>query len=624
MKRTILAVLCFLLGAFFAQADQYQSQQINVSGSVITITNSIQSTSLTLVYTIQGGPSTVSIAVQGCTAAASCTLLDTYTSAFNATRPLQSLSTAYSYFTVSATWIGGTNVSVTVGSFLKSPANSGGVPSQQVNGFYSDSLPGLSLNSNWSPVRINLWADSYGVGGISVSGGAVRPSAVNGGDAMSVLTGSFGANQWAEAKLASIAPSTTVVSITAATFSTPNVTYTYTLTSGTAPFVNEATIIAGMTNAGNNGEFIITAASGGSSGTFTVSDASGVTETGSSGTGNSPSDSNVGFCLRCTTDGRTGYFFIFGTNSYEVPGSAFTSRVWDEEIWKYVNGNGTFLVGTGPTTIPASVGDVYAATANGTTLTLWRNGVSVISTTDSTLTAGSPGLWTWSLSGPNEYKWANWTNTSLGNVPGNAGTTITGFQVGDTSFASSQIAYTLFDAFKGTTGTALATYNPSWTLLSGSTAALSSSPANSVTPTASGGGQYSGRLPAAQWAQLTLPTLLNGSTAANEGPAVCIQPNGTDRYNAAIGSAGAINIQKSISGTPTNIFHETSTFFANGDVGTLLYNQGIVTLLRNGMYFAAVSDSSLNCSNTNAGFWAGVITGSEFFSYFRAGSINGN
>lgn len=82
-----------------------------------------------------------------------------------------------------------------------------------------------------------------------------------------------------------------VVSVTAATKSGNNVTYTYTLTSGPVLRIGMSLVIISMTNGGNNGTFTITALG---SGTFTVVNASGVTESGSSGSGSTTANASVG------------------------------------------------------------------------------------------------------------------------------------------------------------------------------------------------------------------------------------------------------------------------------------------------------------------------------------------
>lgn len=72
----------------------------------------------------------------------------------------------------------------------------------------------------------------------------------------------------------------TGLSISAATISGSNVTYTYSGLTGLALATGRAMAITGMTHAANNGTFVITALG---VGTFTVVNASGVTETGSTG-----------------------------------------------------------------------------------------------------------------------------------------------------------------------------------------------------------------------------------------------------------------------------------------------------------------------------------------------------
>lgn len=70
--------------------------------------------------------------------------------------------------------------------------------------------------------------------------------------------------------------------ISGAVFSGGNVTYTYTLSAGSAPSSGNYIDIYGMADAGNNGKFQI---SGTGSGTFTVPNSSGVSRSGQSGAG---------------------------------------------------------------------------------------------------------------------------------------------------------------------------------------------------------------------------------------------------------------------------------------------------------------------------------------------------
>jgi hypothetical protein len=120
MKRYLLS-LVFLLAAFTARADQYQSQTISNSGGIITITNGPAATSGTFNYSIVGGaPATLTIVLQGCSAS-TCTTLDTYTTVANANRT-PTIGTAYATFAVQASWTGCSSCSVVIGSTLFTPA----------------------------------------------------------------------------------------------------------------------------------------------------------------------------------------------------------------------------------------------------------------------------------------------------------------------------------------------------------------------------------------------------------------------------------------------------------------------------------------------------------------------
>jgi hypothetical protein len=76
-----------------------------------------------------------------------------------------------------------------------------------------------------------------------------------------------------------------VVTITAASQSGSNTTYSYTLISGQSLQVGQTMVISGMKDGGNNGTFTIT---GLGTGTFTVSNSAGVTASGQGGSGTVP------------------------------------------------------------------------------------------------------------------------------------------------------------------------------------------------------------------------------------------------------------------------------------------------------------------------------------------------
>ena len=104
------------------------TQTIATSGSTATIRSN---GGLAAVFeeVITGSPATVSIVIQGCGDAGTCTTLDTYTTVANTVRtPV--LTAPYAYYRVTATWTGGTSPTVTVNTRMTTAANvhSGGSP----------------------------------------------------------------------------------------------------------------------------------------------------------------------------------------------------------------------------------------------------------------------------------------------------------------------------------------------------------------------------------------------------------------------------------------------------------------------------------------------------------------
>ncbi len=287
--------------------------------------------------------------------------------------------------------------------------------------FQRSNSGGNSLNSpQWlTPFPFSEANVGSTSGGIQVLNNAFAPLSSGGDSALTVWLGqTFGNDQWAQATIAAIAAFTSQVSITACSSAAGTSTYTYTLTSGAALIVNQQIYVTGMTNAGNNSPtagFKITALG---SGTFSVANASpGANETGSTGVGKSPSDSNCGVAVRVSADAKTGYFLSIGTNSGAVGGNGVSAdhRVYDVELWKVVSGTATFITQFGQpiNTITDAVGDIYTLAVKGTTLTVWHNSTLLITATDSSIASGSPGLFTWSVGSPGE--WANPTVYTVGN-----------------------------------------------------------------------------------------------------------------------------------------------------------------------------------------------------------------
>jgi len=71
---------------------------------------------------------------------------------------------------------------------------------------------------------------------------------------------------------------------------TSSTTFAYALVNGSTPQPGQSVVVAGMSDAGNNGRFTITAVNPATSstGTITVANAAGVTATGQNGTGTVP------------------------------------------------------------------------------------------------------------------------------------------------------------------------------------------------------------------------------------------------------------------------------------------------------------------------------------------------
>jgi hypothetical protein len=109
-------------------------------------------------YLISGSPSSISIIVQGCGVGGTCEILDTYATVANAIRN-PAVSKPYGYFTVTATWSGGTSVSVAVNAKITTAAGSP-PPSETASNALSPSVQ-ASLTT---PVVVKAGAgDVFGV-----------------------------------------------------------------------------------------------------------------------------------------------------------------------------------------------------------------------------------------------------------------------------------------------------------------------------------------------------------------------------------------------------------------------------------------------------------------------------
>ncbi len=300
--------------------------------------------------------------------------------------------------------------------------------------------PDGALGPNWSAPILTAGEGPDGPGGLLINSNGYGPVNAGGSDAASLWAGgeTFGNDQWAQAMVNTVAPYRAVLAINGASHSGNDTTYTFTLTSGSLTDIIAGgelyVIVSNMAHAGNNGRFT-TSNFGPNS--FTIANASGETAT-ESGTGVCPSDSGAGVMVRgsgTTPTTLNGYFFHVGTNSYKGGG-----RVAYYELWKIADGKFTDLGNAHDNGIARDLPqphDTIALTAVGTTVTAYYNNAILYQVVDTTLTSGVPGVTSWSISGLDEYQWAEWRTIK---PPGNNGTTLNNFSAGDSPFTNTQLA----------------------------------------------------------------------------------------------------------------------------------------------------------------------------------------
>jgi hypothetical protein len=127
LLRLLLPIL--LLSSFLAAQSFPPSQVIANSGGTATFYNTQGQPAMVGSFEeqIAGAPATVSIVIQGCGTNGTCVTLETNTSTTAAQIRTPTISTAYHHFIVTASWTGGTNVSVTVTAILTTAVNGNGV-----------------------------------------------------------------------------------------------------------------------------------------------------------------------------------------------------------------------------------------------------------------------------------------------------------------------------------------------------------------------------------------------------------------------------------------------------------------------------------------------------------------
>jgi hypothetical protein len=499
-----------------------------------------------------------------------------------------------------------------------------------------------ALGSNWTLVP-NYAEESpppytpASPGGILINNNGFGPTAAGGWDCMGKWSGggTFQNAQWAVGTVKTVAAATATLSITAVAGSSSTWTYTFTVLTGSiaAALSNGHlyVIVSGMQNAANNGVFtsvnflgVAGNLTSFTSSTFTVTNASGVAESGSTGSGYCSSDSGVGVGVRLQGTDATnvnGYFYHEGTNSFGGGG-----RKSYDELWKLVNGQGTLLQGTfdaGLALSPPVVGTLLGITVVNNTVTAYRNNSIFYTTTDTGISSGGvPGIWTWSMSGPNEYDFGTWKSTIQ--PPGNNGASMNAWSGGDGVTTSTQlISDTLTesaapsDTFTYANGD-LHTANANWVYEGSSTFTISS---NICYVTAAQLPAFTYRSDAQpvgndQWAQCTMH--ITGNSAQNCGPAVRIATGAQTAY-AAQCATSLLRLIKYVNGTITVLGTASPNNTSNGDVILVTAIGSTITLYQNGTQKVQVTDTAITSGNVGIfGAGSGTLNGP---SAFQGGSI---
>lgn len=496
------------------------------------------------------------------------------------------------------------------------------------------------LGANWAAVVANNvegGPDTF-QGNVLINNNGYGPINAFGGDACAIWAGAgagaFGNDQIASATFKTVAAFTAVLSITAASQSGSNTTYTYTVSSGSvAAAISGGALyvkISGMADAGNNGTFTATTFG---AGTFTVVNASGVTRAGQTGTGNCASDSGAGVMVRgsgTTAATLNGYFFHVGPNSFGGGG-----RIAYYELWKIVNGVGTILFGAndgGLALILPVPGDILTIVAVGTKISAFYNGVQLAQVTDSSVASGTPGITSWSISGSGEYVWSGvngWPNQPT--APGNNGTTLNNFTASDINLVDTQLAS---DALtEGVTSTQLAsdtfvyangdlhTANANWVYGVGtfqvssnkvfsSAAGINSAFRNDITPNPD---QYS-----------EVVALITGNSATqNGGPAIRIASGATTFYGIQYSNV-AFNIIKEVAGSLTVLASFGSGTAVTGDVVRLQVVGNALTAFKNGVAVTGLINIVDNSIATGkSGIWGAGNATINGYSSWNGGNVFG-
>lgn len=201
LKCKILKTVFLLFFALSALGQKgTDSHTIGASGGTITLGNNYGASTVSFEEIIAGSPATVSVIIQGCKVGGTCDTLDTWTTVANSIRK-PTITTVYDTFTITATWTGGTNPSVTVNTTLTTAIN---------HTYAGNAVTASSLASTPNQCGANNFAT-----GVAANGDANCSPAMKISD-----TGPFGSNETFSPSACETSFATTTLSTGASTTDT--------------------------------------------------------------------------------------------------------------------------------------------------------------------------------------------------------------------------------------------------------------------------------------------------------------------------------------------------------------------------------------------------------------------
>ena len=142
-------ILLPLLSALLCADVIRQHAVISTSGQSTTIRNEPGAVTVSFEELIAGAPSTVSIAIAGCESGGTCTTLETNTSTTAGQIRTPTISTVYDYFKITASWTGGSSVSVTINAVLTTAVNGSGGGGGSMTWPAGPGIPDYGGSSAW-------------------------------------------------------------------------------------------------------------------------------------------------------------------------------------------------------------------------------------------------------------------------------------------------------------------------------------------------------------------------------------------------------------------------------------------------------------------------------------------